>query len=372
MQPRVAENVADLRGNRYPFCEVHFNKRSAGRRERAFMLNAAPDRFRLQGATLDYSVQHTLSTDDRRSRKSIMFADSEVLTLFGSDGYLKTEMMRLDPGGLAIGRVESSGHAIQVRDTDSLALLVPRLGHLEVAIAGKTHAVFTGSGSIIRPIGRLTRAAAGSTGHFLAATLQIPANRMALLAELGGQPLDRVFSSDITQLTNPLFLSALPRIGDDLARRSVVPVPSAVLAAITQMIDENICQWIEDRGAAVSQKPILAAFHRVREAEDIMRAYSDEPLSMLRLAQCLGVGLRSLQMAFSTVYCGLSPRDVLNAIRLEKARQRLMRPHSAITVTEVALASGFNHLGRFAIAYLKRFGEHPSQTLKRRNGARRM
>jgi transcriptional regulator GlxA family with amidase domain len=34
-------------------------------------------------------------------------------------------------------------------------------------------------------------------------------------------------------------------------------------------------------------------------------------------------------------------------------------------VTEAALAFGFAHFGRFAQAYAARFGEKPSQTVKR-------
>ena len=51
---------------------------------------------------------------------------------------------------------------------------------------------------------------------------------------------------------------------------------------------------------------------------------SDEPLSVLDIANALGVSLRSLQLAFAEVYGGLTPRDVLNGIRLEKARTRLL------------------------------------------------
>jgi transcriptional regulator GlxA family with amidase domain len=62
-----------------------------------------------------------------------------------------------------------------------------------------------------------------------------------------------------------------------------------------------------------------------------------------------------------------SLRAVLNAMRLDAARNALISARPMDTVTTVALGSGFAHLGRFARAYTERFGERPSDTLKRAN-----
>lgn len=97
-----------------------------------------------------------------------------------------------------------------------------------------------------------------------------------------------------------------------------------------------------------------------------MHANSDEPLSMQEIAQVLGVSLRSLQLAFAEVYGGLSPRDVLNRIRLEKARARLLAADGNAQITTIAMDSGLFHLGRFSQAYARAFGEKPSETLLRR------
>jgi AraC-like DNA-binding protein len=37
-------------------------------------------------------------------------------------------------------------------------------------------------------------------------------------------------------------------------------------------------------------------------------------------------------------------------------------------VSDAALDSGFVHLGRFAVAYRRRYGESPSETLRRTRG----
>ena len=52
-------------------------------------------------------------------------------------------------------------------------------------------------------------------------------------------------------------------------------------------------------------------------------------------------------------------------LRLERARQMLMRTDTNPSVTEVAFFCGFSNMGNFAADYRKHFGERPSDTLKR-------
>jgi transcriptional regulator GlxA family with amidase domain len=103
---------------------------------------------------------------------------------------------------------------------------------------------------------------------------------------------------------------------------------------------------------------------RVDKAERIMRERLSEPLSTEDLATEVGVSLRSLQSAFSTIR-GKPPRDVLRQMRLDHARELLMGEGETPKVTEVALSCGMSHFGRFSHAYRLRFGENPSETRAR-------
>jgi transcriptional regulator GlxA family with amidase domain len=77
------------------------------------------------------------------------------------------------------------------------------------------------------------------------------------------------------------------------------------------------------------------------------------------------VGLRSLQLAFRAVQ-GEEPRATLARFRLEAARARLQSAQEGESVTAIALDCGFAHLGRFAVAYRRAYGERPSETLASR------
>jgi len=101
----------------------------------------------------------------------------------------------------------------------------------------------------------------------------------------------------------------------------------------------------------------------VRKAEEYIREYLTEALSIGTIASNVGVSIRSLQAAFKK-HRGYSPTQFIKKQRLVQARQGLLI-HVEKTVAEIAISLGFNHLGKFSADYRKEFGELPSQTLRR-------
>jgi AraC-like DNA-binding protein len=53
-----------------------------------------------------------------------------------------------------------------------------------------------------------------------------------------------------------------------------------------------------------------------------------------------------------------------------KVRNALLRAEPDDSVTVIAMACGFTHMSRFALEYRRRFGERPSDTLRRVGGRR--
>jgi transcriptional regulator GlxA family with amidase domain len=103
----------------------------------------------------------------------------------------------------------------------------------------------------------------------------------------------------------------------------------------------------------------------VAAAAEIMQSRQGAQLSVARIAERVGVSERSLQVAFRQ-QLGLSPAQYRRGARLERVRQDLAEaaPDST-SVSRIATEWGFLHLGRFAGVYRQKFGERPSQTLRR-------
>jgi AraC-like DNA-binding protein len=99
----------------------------------------------------------------------------------------------------------------------------------------------------------------------------------------------------------------------------------------------------------------------LQRAEAHMRAHTGRSIGINELIAAAGVSERALQQAFRR-YRGCSPSEFSRNLRLDAARAALL---SGEGVTETALAFGFAHFGRFAQAYAARFGEKPSETVKR-------
>jgi AraC-like DNA-binding protein len=100
-----------------------------------------------------------------------------------------------------------------------------------------------------------------------------------------------------------------------------------------------------------------------RKARAFLHAKSHAPVSLAELCAATGVPERTLRDIFQAVL-GVSPLKYLQLRRMRQVRQALQqadkRNHS---VKEIALASGFWELGRFAVEYKRLFGESPSETL---------
>jgi AraC family ethanolamine operon transcriptional activator len=103
----------------------------------------------------------------------------------------------------------------------------------------------------------------------------------------------------------------------------------------------------------------------VRKAETYVVAHLDESVRMQKLCREVGASARSLEYAFQAVY-GTGAMRYLRTVRLNEVRKALLRADGSAraTVTAAAMDWGFWHLGEFAAAYRRLFGELPSETLR--------
>lgn len=101
----------------------------------------------------------------------------------------------------------------------------------------------------------------------------------------------------------------------------------------------------------------------VKRAIEYIHAEAGSPISLDDIVAVAGVSVRSLYEGFRR-HCGQSPMAYLRSVRLDRAHAELRRGAAGgVSVTDVALSNGFNHLSKFAKSYRERFGELPSETL---------
>jgi AraC-like DNA-binding protein len=105
----------------------------------------------------------------------------------------------------------------------------------------------------------------------------------------------------------------------------------------------------------------------VQRACELIRSRVSEPVRVADIARELGITPRYLQSGFRT-YLGLTPHQFLRDCRLDQAHRMLSAAPPGLTATTIAYDCGFAHLGEFAQSYRSRFGEHPSETLRRAKG----
>lgn len=117
--------------------------------------------------------------------------------------------------------------------------------------------------------------------------------------------------------------------------------------------------------AALSRLSARATPRDVKRATDYIHDHISEPISLTHILAVSGVPGRTLFQHFRD-HKGVSPVQYLRNTRFQKVRDTLTHAEPCESVTTIAMNWGFSHLGRFAIEYRQRFGEKPSDTLRRR------
>ncbi|MGB0505414.1 MAG: AraC family transcriptional regulator [Pikeienuella sp.] len=199
--------------------------------------------------------------------------------------------------------------------------------------------------------------------------LQIDRDRMSAAAEtLIGRPLYQpvLFQNEV-RLDQPGLKNWLAEVRSVLAATECGTVFSQKRHLTQRLIEEElITRFLRNQPSNIApllnrDEPKSAPYH-VRRARRFIRENSDTPITMADVAAAAGVTPRSLQMGFRTAY-DMTPMQYLQRERLNQTRFDLLHGDPAATVTEVAQARGFAHMGRFSAAYKTAFGEGPSETV---------
>lgn len=102
----------------------------------------------------------------------------------------------------------------------------------------------------------------------------------------------------------------------------------------------------------------------VTRAQLYIGAHLDDAMTVGDVAAAAGVAHRTLYKHFHDIR-GTSPMRYARDCRFAGVREALLQASLQDSVTTIAVQWGFCHLGRFSVEYRKRYGERPSETLRR-------
>ncbi len=297
--------------------------------------------------------------------------------------YFMASMDLLEPGtpyefrfdGVSLGALNvgeawyNAGIRVGMADLDSCYYVnFPQTGTMHAEHRGSSVEVVPGRGAVYQPVGDIRMHTSDDYGSYA-----VRINRHTLENELEarlGRPvrrplrldprldLDRGTGRGWAGLVRLLAKEA--KAHGDLLTHPIITAPlhDAVVSGLLLTARHPYSDLLQRPAGSWGPAP-------VKRAIDAMDAHPEHPFTPAILAELAGTSVRSLHDNFRR-HVGLSPLQYLQQLRLQRAHQDLLRGDpSFVRVTQTAYRWGFAHLSRFAVAYRARYGESPSQTLRR-------
>jgi AraC-like DNA-binding protein len=272
--------------------------------------------------------------------------------------------------GMYLGRLQYGARAeIWTTATrNDYRILPPWRGHLEAVIGKRTFDCGPGGGIITSPTRpNLVRTEQGSA--WLNIFLRADAVNRQLAALLGAPlraPLELSPHLDLTIGYGRTIAEYVRLAISDFEQAAPMVWTAITVSLLEQSI---ICRLLlshpHNYAEALRRAESHVAPRDVKLAIDFMEANLDSPITLPDIVEAARVPGRTLLKHFEH-FRGMSPMRYLRNARLEKVRDALRAADANERVTDIALKWGFGHLGRFAVEYRNRYGESPSETLKKR------
>jgi len=143
------------------------------------------------------------------------------------------------------------------------------------------------------------------------------------------------------------------------------PIPSPLLREIDETIRLSVLFGIPNNFSEIlTARSKDSAPWQVRRVEEWIDAHWKESVTVERLVEVSGASVRSIFATFRNAR-GYTPMAYLKKVRLNAAREMLLKAEAAVSVTGVGFACNFMNPSHFAKDYHRQFGELPSETLRR-------
>lgn len=294
-----------------------------------------------------------------------------------SEGNFNFQLNATKVGRLDLMAIDQTAHrgfvATQADDREEYLVELPVFGVTEIQTDGYDVIAPAGQAAVIASPGRsVTWKDAGLPYQAILLKIDKALMESKLRALLGSEDDTPVVFHPRIDTTRARGQS-LCRLIDNLVYcvENVGAITShpASAAAYEDLILTALLTEFEHSRLEEFSRPAGGNDHRpIKRVEEYFRAHSDDGITIEDIAYVAGVSVRSLQRMFRE-QLETTPMKLLKEIRLEKARERLLFASGGRSVTDVAMSSGFGHLGAFGADYRKRFGESPKDTLARAKNA---
>ncbi|MFI8592850.1 AraC family transcriptional regulator [Microbacterium sp. NPDC078428] len=305
---------------------------------------------------LQYHVLASADEDELRDAGSRMFSPHRLRLGAG-----EARLGAVDLDELLIGRLRYGSDAVVATDPiHYYSVQLPITGRGGARVLDEAVTMRRGQGLVLNP------------GDAVAFELDRDLDRIALkipeavitrhLAILLGYPVGGPprFRRSSESPRSP-WVSALCLLAREVDPFGTRPVPRplagrVVDAFLTSLLLSQTHDW-----SARLHDALPSERSAVTSVVDRIEADPQLPWSLATLAAEAGVGGRSLQIAFRREL-GVSPMRYLRNVRLRRCYAALRDPAFAgISVSDVAAANGFTHLGRFAQVFRDTYGLLPSE-----------
>ena len=222
-------------------------------------------------------------------------------------------------------------------------------------------------GAVMSPARRVVHYRPTNGGVFVIRA-RIEAIESLFYEVMGRLPANPIRFDSYVDLTNGVGAQAhslLNFLVDDFQRGGAVLKNPLLKASYDDLLLNTLLSLPNSHSNELMEGPKLSVAPRlVRRAEEFLAEHATQPITISDVAVYCECSRRALFNAFRN-FRNYTPMQFLADSRLRSARKTLQSPSPADTVSSIAYVHGFSHLSRFSEMYRKRFGEKPSETLRK-------
>ncbi len=280
---------------------------------------------------------------------------------------------RLEMNGIHLGRTMlgynrfDADTLVDPGEIDGAVLFVVGVGRPSVFEIDGEPVVCTERGAILSPSRRVVIHRPAGSGIFIlrAAFDAIEQRFREVLGRRAAKPLAFDRSVDLASGKGAQTRRLLGFLADSVQRDPTVLDNPLLRVGFDDMLLGALLELPGNYGGELtSDRPLCLPPGIVRRAEEFLHANAAKPITISDVIAECRCSRKALFDAFRS-YRAYTPMQFLVDTRLTLAREALQSPSPTDNVTSIAYACGFFHLGRFSQAYRRRFGESPSETLRK-------